>query len=386
MAIVGAGVAGLATARELMRAGMSCTVFERGESPGGVWADGYLNFGVQVQKELYEFPDWPLPTETSDFTPGNELRDYLDGFADRFGITPAIKLRTRVVRVEDIFIPQETTLLGSIGAGLQVKSSVPHSYLAMNPQESACQVAVGHRIVRANRLKGRSPTVVFCSGFRSDMAGTKAMMLDAWCRERDQGFLRFDYSGHGESDGTFEEGTIGRWLDDTLEVIDRLTVGPLLLVGSSMGGWITLLAALARPDRVAGLVGIASAPDFTEELLWRNLTREQQDTLEKDGRIELPSDYTDDPHVITQGLVTEGRNHLLLPNPIQLQCPVRLLHSLDDPDVPWEISLRAMQQIDHSDVRLSLLKDAGHRISRPQDLQQILVTVEGLLGELDGNT
>ena len=255
----------------------------------------------------------------------------------------------------------------------------------MNSRETACQVSVGHRIVRANRLKGKTPTVVFCGGFRSDMAGTKAMMLDDWCRERGQGYLRFDYSGHGESDGAFEEGTIGQWLDDTLEVIDRLTVGPLLLVGSSMGGWIMLLAALARPDRVAGLVGIASAPDFTEELLWNNLTSEQQDALEKDGRIELPSDYSDDPHVITRGLITEGRNHLLLANRIRLNCPVRLLHSLDDSDVPWKISLRAMRQIDHNDVRLSLLKDAGHRISRPQDLQQILDTVEGLLGELDGN-
>jgi pimeloyl-ACP methyl ester carboxylesterase len=247
------------------------------------------------------------------------------------------------------------------------------------PDHTACKVDVDGRTIRAHRLAGVSPTVVFCGGFRSDMSGTKAMMLDAWCRERGQAYLRYDYSGHGVSDGEFEAGTIGQWLQDTLAVIDDLTHGPLVLVGSSMGGWIMLLAALARRERIAALVGIASAADFTEDLLWGGLSPVQQETLVRDGRIELPSDYSDAPHVITRTLVEEGRHHLLLDETIAVSCPVRLLHSLDDPDVPWETSLRIMQRIGHPDVRLTLMKDAGHRMSRSRDLQQILAVVGGLL-------
>ena len=253
----------------------------------------------------------------------------------------------------------------------------------MSPSNSAHRVELDGRTLRAHRVAGKSPTVVFCGGFRSDMSGTKAMMLDAWCRNRSQGYLRFDYSGHGVSDGSFEEGTIGQWVKDTLAVIDELTDGPLLLVGSSMGGWIMLLAALSRPGRIAGLVGIASAPDFTEELLWEGLSTPQRNRLLQNGRIELPSDYADDPNTITLGLIEEGRGHLLLRDRIPVQCPVRLLHSLDDRDVPWEHSLRMMQRIDHDDVRLTLLKDAGHRMSRPEDLRQIALALQQLLDELD---
>ena len=246
-----------------------------------------------------------------------------------------------------------------------------------------------HRIIRsgaveihANVVDGGKPTVVFCGGFKSDMAGTKALALDTWCRERGQGFVRFDYSGHGESGGSFEDGTIGQWLADTLSVIDGLTEGPVILVGSSMGGWIMLLAALARPVRVTGLVGIASAPDFTDDLLWGDLSPAEQAGLMDSGRIELPSEYGDEPYVITRRLVEEGRRHLLLDDVIQIHCPVRLLQSLDDPDVPWETSLRLMRQLSHDDVRLTLLKDAGHRVSRPEDLALILDT----LGDLLDNT
>ena len=243
-----------------------------------------------------------------------------------------------------------------------------------------------HRIIRsgtveihANVVDGRKPTVVFCGGFKSDMAGTKALALDTWCRERGQGFVRFDYSGHGESGGNFEDGSIGQWLADTLSVIDGLTEGPVILVGSSMGGWIMLLVALARPVRVTGLVGVASAPDFTDELLWGDLSPAEQAGLMDSGRIELPSEYGDEPYVITRRLVEEGRRHLLLDDAIQIHCPVRLLHSLDDPDVPWETSLRLMRQLSHDDVRLTLLKDAGHRVSRPEDLALILGTLGDLL-------
>ena len=253
----------------------------------------------------------------------------------------------------------------------------------MNNEDTVHRVDAGGRVLRADMLPGASPTVVFCCGFRSDRSGTKAMTLDAWCGQRGQGYLRYDYSGHGESDGAFEDGTIGQWLADTLAVIDNLTTGPLLLVGSSMGGWIMLLTALARPHRICGLVGIASATDFTQDLLWNDLSDIQRNALERDGRIELPSDYSDDPHVITRELISEGRNHLLLDKPIALHCPVRLLHSLDDPDVPWETSLRTMQRIDNDNVRLILFKDAGHRMSRPEDLHQILLAVGNLLDELE---
>ncbi len=234
--------------------------------------------------------------------------------------------------------------------------------------------------IHANVVEGRQPTVIFCGGFMSDMAGTKAMALDTWCRERGQGFARFDYSGHGESGGKFEDGTIGQWLGDTLSVIDGLTEGPVILVGSSMGGWVMLLAALARPVRVTGLVGIASAPDFTDELLWGEMSPEEQAELMDSGRIEQPSDYDDEPYIITRRLVEEGRRHLLLGDTIHIHCPVRLLHSLDDPDVPWETSLRIMRQLSHDDVRLILLKDAGHRVSRPEDLALVMDSLEGLLG------
>ncbi len=250
------------------------------------------------------------------------------------------------------------------------------------PASSQCQVNIDGRIIRAHRLQGASPTVVFCGGFRSDMSGTKAMTLDAWCRKRGQSYLRFDYSGHGESDGEFTKATIGQWLADTLAAIDELTSGPLVLVGSSMGGWISLLATLARPERVAGLAGIASAPDFTEDLLWDGLSANQQSILKREGRISLPSAYDEEPSIITRDLIEEGRDHLLLHGAIPIQCPVRLLHSLDDPDVPWETSLRLMQKIAHDDVRLTLLKDAGHRISRPEDLELILGTLGRLLEQL----
>jgi pimeloyl-ACP methyl ester carboxylesterase len=184
---------------------------------------------------------------------------------------------------------------------------------------------------------GRGPTVVFLPGFRSDMTGDKATALAAFCADRGQAMLRFDYSGHGASGGRFEDGTIGRWMDDAVAVIDRLTEGPLVLVGSSMGGWIALLAALARPDRVTALIGIAAAPDFTEALMWQAMTVEQRNTLIRDGVLDRPSQYGE-PYPITRALIEDGRTRLLLHAPIALDCPVRLLHGQDDPDVPWELS------------------------------------------------
>ena len=231
-----------------------------------------------------------------------------------------------------------------------------------------------------SKLDGRAPTLVFLPGFGSDMTGDKAAALAAFCTARGQSMLRFDYSGHGESGGRFEDGTIGVWTADTLAVIDRLTDGPLVLAGSSMGGWIALLAALARRDRIAALVGIAAAPDFTEALLWQALDFEQRAHLMQHGAIHLPSQYGD-PTPITRALIEDGRNHLLLSAPIALDCPVRLLHGQADPDVPWQMALRIAEQLDSADVQVTLVKDGDHRLSRPADLALLCRTVGALLRE-----
>jgi len=231
--------------------------------------------------------------------------------------------------------------------------------------------------------EGRSPTVVFFTGFRSDMTGDKAGRLAAFCAERGQAMLRFDYSGHGASGGRFEDGTIGSWTQDALAVIDRLTDGKLVLVGSSMGGWIALLAALARRDRIAALVGIAAAPDFTEDLLWQALPFEQRETLMDRGVIHVPSEYGD-PTPFTRALIEDGRDHLLLTGPIALDCPIRLLHGQRDPDVPWELALRIAEEVTSPDVQVTLVKDGDHRLSRPQDLALLCRTLGALIGEPPG--
>ena len=223
------------------------------------------------------------------------------------------------------------------------------------------------------------PGIVFLGGFKSDMTGTKASTLDEFCHARGLAFLRFDYSGHGESSGDFLDGTISRWFADALAAFDRLTEGPQILVGSSMGGWIMLLVALARPERVRGLVGIAPAPDFTETLIWWNLSDADRERLLKDGKLEQPSDYSADPYVITKALIEDGRRHLLLNSKIGIDVPVRLLHGLADRDVPHLISVRLQQRLGVKDVVLSLIKDGDHRLSRPQDLARLCDAVEELV-------
>ncbi len=217
------------------------------------------------------------------------------------------------------------------------------------------------------RTPGRGPTAVFLPGFRSDMTGTKALLTEAFCIEHGMGCLRLDYSGHGASGGAFTDGTIGRWTDDALLLIDRLTEGPLVLVGSSMGGWIALLAALARPGRVAGLIGIAAAPDFTEDLMWQAMMPEERARLERDGVLHVPSQYGD-PTPVTAALIKDGRTRLLLDRPVPLRCPVRLLHGQQDPDVPWHTALRLAERLESDDVQATLIKDGDHRLSRPSDL------------------
>ena len=232
-----------------------------------------------------------------------------------------------------------------------------------------------------HRLAGKRPGIVFLGGFKSDMIGTKASTLDDFCHARGLGFLRFDYSGHGASSGDFLDGTISRWSADALAAFDRLTDGPQILVGSSMGGWIMLLLALARPERIQGLVGLAPAPDFTEELIWRSLPDSAREKLLRDGKLEQPSDYSPEPTVITRALIEDGRKHLLLGDaiPIPIPIPVRLLHGLSDRDVPHTISLRLQQRLAAEDVVVHLIKDGDHRLSRPQDLARLGTAVEELI-------
>lgn len=228
------------------------------------------------------------------------------------------------------------------------------------------------------RTDGRAPTVAFLGGFRSDMTGTKAVALEAWARRAGRAFLRFDYLGHGQSSGRFEDGTIGRWLDDSLAAIDTLTTGKLVLVGSSMGGWLSLLVARARPERLAGLVLIAAAPDFTERMLLKGLSPEDRATLQREGRLERPSQYSPEPSVFTWKLIEEGRNHLVLDKKLALPCPVRLLHGQSDSDVPWEYSLQIARHLEAPEVITIFVKGGDHRLSTPADIARLISTVEEL--------
>jgi pimeloyl-ACP methyl ester carboxylesterase len=225
---------------------------------------------------------------------------------------------------------------------------------------------------------GKSPGVVFLGGFGSDMSGTKATALEQAAIERGQAFLRLDYRGHGQSEGRFIDGTIGDWFADALAVFDAITEGPQILVGSSMGGWIALLLARARLERVKAMVGIAAAPDFTVRLMSEELTDAQRETLRRDGVLYRPSEYGD-PMPITLKLVEDGSNHLLLDRPVPVKGPVRLLHGQCDPDVPWQLSLRIAERLESDDVRVVLVKDGDHRLSRPRDIALIVDTVDGLI-------
>jgi pimeloyl-ACP methyl ester carboxylesterase len=222
-----------------------------------------------------------------------------------------------------------------------------------------------------HRLEGKSPGIVFLGGFMSDMTGTKAVALEAFCRDRGQAFLRFDYFAHGASSGEFAEATIGRWRDDAIAVLDALTEGAQILVGSSIGGWLMLLVALARPSRIAAMVGIAAAPDATEELMWQCLSPAQQQAMRRDGAISVPSAYDPAGYLLTHRLIEEGRAHLVLRGPIALSCPVRLFHGMEDRDVPWQTSLRLAERLAGADVTMTLVKDGDHRLSSEADLARL---------------
>ena len=228
-------------------------------------------------------------------------------------------------------------------------------------------------------VPGKGPGVVFIHGFMSDMTGGKAVFLEDWARRAGRAFVRFDQRGHGRSDQRFEDGTIGAWADDVIQVLDHLTEGPQVLVGSSMGGWLMLLAALARPERIAALVGIAAAPDFTEELMWTLFDDAARETLARDGVLRVPSDYGDEPYPITMALIEQARDHLLLGGPIPLTCPVRLIHGMKDESVPWETAPRLLACLESADVELTLVKDGDHRLSEPHDLARLQRVLDGVL-------
>lgn len=227
---------------------------------------------------------------------------------------------------------------------------------------------------------GTGPTIVFLGGLKSDMEGTKAVHLEAWAKAQGRAFLRFDYSGHGESSGTFEEGCIGDWHEDTLAAIDALTDGAIVPVGSSMGGWQALLLARVRPERIAGMVTIAAAPDFTEDGYWASFTEAQKAELESKGYVELPSDYME-PYRISKRMIEDGRSRLVLRSPLSLPFPVRCLQGTADTAVSTETALRLLEHADCADMRLTLVKDADHRFSDTACLRMIEEAVLDALGQ-----
>ncbi|HKX07290.1 MAG TPA: alpha/beta hydrolase [Stellaceae bacterium] len=255
------------------------------------------------------------------------------------------------------------------------------SMTSENPDTPAVESLArdGGETVAYRRRRGKAPGVVFLGGFMSDMTGTKADALDRFCAGRGQAYVRFDYFGHGVSSGAFKDATVGRWKHDALAVLDELTEGPQVLVGSSIGGWIMLLAALARPQRIKALLGIAAAPDATEDLMWAELSEEQRATIRRDGFLRLPSEYSPEGYIYTRALIEDGRRHLVMREPIPLGCPVRLLHGLRDPDVPWRTSLALSEKLESPDVSVTLVKDGDHRLSTDADLALLMRTLEPLL-------
>lgn len=229
---------------------------------------------------------------------------------------------------------------------------------------------------------GKPPTLVWLGGFKSDMAGTKAQALAEWARRDGQAFIRFDYSGHGKSGGRFADGSISRWLDDALAIIDARTEGPLVLVGSSMGAWIALLAASARAQRVRGLLLIAPAADFTERLLWPSLTEDARRQIMDAGSWERPSAYDPEPYFISRALIEDGRAHLVMDAPIEFDGPVRMLQGGRDPDVPVEHARALAAQLRSPDMVFELIEDGDHRLSRPQDLERLVDTAASLARRL----
>lgn len=221
--------------------------------------------------------------------------------------------------------------------------------------------------------------VIFLSGFRSDMTGTKVSCLEDWCFKKRYNFLKFDYSGHGRSSEPFESGCISDWTIDACAVLDQLTDGPQILVGSSMGGWISLLLGRDRSERIAGFVGIAAAPDFTENSMWANFSSKERDELEVRGKVELPTEYSSDPCIITKKLIEDGRSNLVLDSSLEAPYPIRLLQGMQDNDVHFSTSIKLAEHINHNDVEVTLVKDADHQFSTKHCLNILKTTIEEFL-------
>jgi len=232
------------------------------------------------------------------------------------------------------------------------------------------------RRIAFRRTLGCGPGVVFLGGLRSHMSGTKAAWLEEWAIRQGRAFLRFDYTGHGASSGSFENGCIGDWVRDAKTALNNLTDGPQVLVGSSMGGWIALLLARHDPGRIQGMVGISAAPDFTEDSMWAGMDQTQRAALDQQRFIAVPSEYSDTPYVITRKLILDGREHLVLRRSLDLPFPVRLLHGSGDRDVPVSVALRLLAHAKCSDLQLTIVRDADHRFSSPCNLELISRTVD----------
>ena len=251
--------------------------------------------------------------------------------------------------------------------------SQPPAFIEVGKDTAARRIAVRARA-------GAAPGLFWLGGFNSDMQGTKALALDAWAAEHKRACVRFDYSGHGESGGAFIDGTIGRWLEESVAVFEQFCVGPQVVIGSSMGGWMALLLAreIARhagyQASLAGLVLIAPAPDFTEALMWNGFSPEVQKQIETEGVWLRPSQYGE-PYPITRALIEEGRKHLLLGSAIEVGCPVRILQGAQDPDVPWKHAFALAHRLPADDVVLTVIQDGDHRLSRPQDIARIIAAV-----------
>jgi pimeloyl-ACP methyl ester carboxylesterase len=251
--------------------------------------------------------------------------------------------------------------------------SQPPAFIEVGKDTAARRIAVRARA-------GAAPGLFWLGGFNSDMQGTKALALDAWAAEHKRACVRFDYSGHGESGGAFIDGTIGRWLEESVAVFEQFCVGPQVVIGSSMGGWMALLLAreIARHAgyraSLAGLVLIAPAPDFTEALMWNGFSPEVQKQIETEGVWLRPSQYGE-PYPITRALIEEGRKHLLLGSAIEVGCPVRILQGAQDPDVPWKHAFALAHRLPADDVVLTVIQDGDHRLSRPQDIARIIAAV-----------
>jgi pimeloyl-ACP methyl ester carboxylesterase len=251
-----------------------------------------------------------------------------------------------------------------------------------DPEPAFIEVGEGSaaRRIAVRARKGGSPGLFWLGGFNSDMKGTKALALDAWAAEHARACVRFDYSGHGESGGAFIDGTIGRWLEESVAVFDQFCAGPQVVIGSSMGGWMALLLARVIAKRKetraspAGLVLIAPAPDFTEQLMWSGFSAEVRREIETNGVWLRPSQYGE-PYPITRALIEEGRNHLLLGSAIEVGCPVRILQGAQDPDVPWQHAFALAHRLPREDVVLTMIQDGDHRLSRPQDIARIIAAV-----------